>query len=303
MKYIYGPIPSRRLGRSLGVSPIPVKTCNYSCIYCQLGRTKHLSTKREEYFPLSEILNEFANVHEVEYDVVTICGEGEPTLYSELGTLICEIKKRTVKPVAIITNGSLFDDEQVRKDVAYADIVLPSLDGYDEASFHKINRGLRKINFNKIYEGLKQFSKSYQGKLWLEIMMIKGINDHDEAIQKYQELLKDIKYDRIYINSPVRIPAEKDVQCADESFIVYAAKILNAIPVINHTSYFQSEDKDNYEAIINIIKRHPMNQFEIIDFLKSRNCKDAINIINKLNADGNVDRVSYKGITSYRLKM
>jgi len=142
MKYVYGPVPSRRLGISLGISPIPKKTCNYSCIYCQLGRTDIMTNTRKMFFPVQKIMSEFNEVlkKRIFFDVITIVGEGEPTLYLGLGELISEIKGKTDKPVALITNGALLYDRDLRREAAKADIVLPTLDAYDEASFRKINR-------------------------------------------------------------------------------------------------------------------------------------------------------------------
>lgn len=134
MKYVYGPVPSRRLGISLGISPIPKKTCNYSCIYCQLGRTNPLINERTMFFPIDDIIFEFEQIQKsnIKYDVITIVGEGEPTLYLGLGGLISAIKQRTEIPVAVITNGALFYDSEVRKELYSADIVLPTFDAYNQ---------------------------------------------------------------------------------------------------------------------------------------------------------------------------
>lgn len=175
-KYIYGPVPSRRLGISLGVSPIPKKTCNYSCIYCQLGRTKPMTNSRKMFFSVEEIIHEFDDLiqNNIYFDVVTIVGEGEPTLYLGLGKIIAEIKKRVKKPVAVITNGALLYDKTVRQELLQADIVLPSMDAFDEASFEMINRPYKNMIYKDVYSGLIEFSKIYQGQLWLEIMVILG---------------------------------------------------------------------------------------------------------------------------------
>lgn len=160
MKYVYGPVPSRRMGLSLGVSPIPKKSCNYSCVYCQLGRTDRMTNQRELYFPLHEILGEvddFLSV-QVDYDVITIVGEGEPTLYRALGDLIIELKNRTEKPVAVITNGALLKDSHVRKELMWADIVLPTLDATDEEMYRKINRPHKTIPYTEVVGGLRRFS-------------------------------------------------------------------------------------------------------------------------------------------------
>ncbi len=305
MKYIYGPVPSRRLGVSLGVSPIPKKTCNYSCVYCQLGRTDHMTNRRQMYFTVEEIMDEFDEFlkNSIKFDVVTIVGEGEPTLYLGLGELISEIQKRTDKPVAVITNGALLYDPDVRSELYNADIVLPTLDAYDDESFKRINRPYSTIDYGMVSHGLKTFSEEYQGQLWLEIMLIKGMNDDDESLRKYAKALENIKYDKIYINTPIRPPAEFCAEAIDSVKMNHAADILGGISIeLVASQGFRSIIADPYNAIMSIIKRHPMNQFEIEIFLKSRGCGNVEAILDRLKKDSKVTVVNYKGYDSYRLK-
>lgn len=305
MKYVFGPVPSRRLGNSLGISPIPRKTCNYSCIYCQLGRTDKMMGKRKEFFPLSDILNEFKCYlkDSDKFDIITIVGEGEPTLYSKLGDLILEIKKLTDKPVAVITNGALLHSPEVRKELSYADIVLPSLDGYNEEIARKIDRPLGTINFKDELDGLIQFSKEYKGQLWLEIMLISGMNCDKDSIKAFKEILKLIKYDRVYLNTPVRPPAEDYVKTISSEEMHYAVETLGGISIdILSSGGFFSEIEDNYEAVLSIIRRHPMNQFEVESFINSREKKNVDEIFTKLEEDQRINVILYKGIKTYRLK-
>lgn len=305
MKYIYGPVPSRRLGISLGISPIPKKTCNYSCIYCQLGRTDHLTNTRKMFFPVEEILAEFEEIltSGVDFDVVTIVGEGEPTLYLGLGELINELKKRTNRPLAVITNGALLYDPDLRAELQNADIVLPTLDGYDEKSFRKINRPHGKIHFEQVQQGLELFGKEYPGQLWIELMLIAGVNDDDQSLRKYSELLKTIKHDRLYINTPVRPPTESYARAVDQEKMHHAIDILGGISIdFLESAGFHSDIADDYEAILSIIKRHPMNQYEIETFLSSRDCNDNAAVLNRLKQDSKVVSMAYKGYATYRLK-
>lgn len=304
MKYIYGPVPSRRLGMSLGVSPIHKRTCNYSCVYCQLGRTSSMTNFREMYFDLEEIIGEFDYVIEnnISFDIVTIVGEGEPTLYLGLGRLIDEIKKRVSKPVAVITNGSFLYDKMVQQEISKADIILPSMDGYDEESFKKINRPYKKVKYEDVYYGLIEFSKIYKGQLWLEIMFMEGINDSNLALQRYSEILKEIEYDRLYLNTPVRPPAESDINIVSNDRMKYISEILGGISIdLLYSTGFYSEISDDYNAVISIIKRHPMNQFEIESFLNNRQGSDVINIFDRLKLDKEVAIIKYKGYDTYRL--
>ncbi len=305
MKYIYGPVPSRRLGISLGVSPIPKKTCNYSCVYCQLGRTDKMTNTRKMFFNVKDIISEFESIlkKEIYFDVITIVGEGEPTLYLGLGELILEIKKRTEKTIAVITNGALLYDPLVRKELGYADIVLPTLDAYDESSFKTINRPIGNLTFNQVLTGLQIFSKEYNGLLWLEMMFIKGVNDDLDSLNKYIDILKEIKYDKLYLNTPVRPPAERYIKQVDRAKMLQIVKMLNGISIdLLDSEGFYSNISNHYEAILSIIKRHPMNQYEISSFLKSRKCTNINEIISLLKTDSLVDVISYKGYNTFRLK-
>ncbi|WP_207740818.1 radical SAM protein [Alkalibacter mobilis] len=305
MKFVYGPVPSRRLGISLGISPIPKKTCNYSCIYCQLGRTDHMTNKRRMFYPVKEIVKEFEMTLKanIKFDAVTIVGEGEPTLYLGLGELIDEIKKRTDKPVAVITNGALFYDKKLRSELYCADIVLPTLDAYDADTFKRINRPHGSIDFKMVSSGLKLFSEEYQGQLWIELMLIDGINDDDSSLKKYSETLGELKYARLYINTPVRPPAEPYVKAVEREKMDHAVDVLGGISIdLLQSQGFHSEIENDYEAIISIIKRHPMNQFEIEGFLSSRDCKNIDAILCDLKKDSKVISLNYKGYDTYRLK-
>lgn len=305
MKYVFGPVPSRRLGNSLGISPIPRKVCNYSCIYCQLGRTDKMTGERKEFFKKEDILKEFKEYlkDSDKFDIITIVGEGEPTLYLKLGELIKDVKKLTSKPVAVITNGALLHDKNVRKELCEADIVLPSIDGYDEETSKIIDRSLGTIKFDEELQGLIEFSKEYTGQLWLEIMLVEGINSDKNSIEAFKEILKKINYDRVYINTPVRPPAEDYVKSVGKETIEYAVKELGGISIdMLSSGNFFSEISDNYEAVLSIIRRHPMNQFEVESFINSRDIKNTKEIFERLKEDSKVNVIDYKGIKTYRLK-
>lgn len=303
-KYVYGPVPSRRLGRSLGVSPIPNKTCNYSCIYCQLGRTPSMTNERKLFYNINEVMDEVKHAIscDLDFDVITIVGEGEPTLYSGLGVLIDCIHDVTDKPVAVITNGALLSDLKVQNELNRADFVLPSLDAVNEEQFKRINRPHKQIEFHAVIEGLISFSKQYQGELWLEMMLLNGINDDLETLSAFRDLLKKIHYTRLYINSPVRPPAESGICEIEKSQMEKAIIILGGISIDLLSSIgFSSQISDDFDAILSIIQRHPMNQFEIDSFLKSRGCTNSEKIIERLNDHVGVARIVYKGYDTYRI--
>ena len=304
LKYVFGPVPSRRLGRSLGVSPIIKKACNYSCIYCQLGRTDKMTNTRKEFFHVEDILDEFKEYlkDEEKFDIVSIVGEGEPTLYSDLGKLIKGLKELTDKPVAVITNSALMGNEGVRADLMEADIVLPSLDSFDEESWHKIDRPHGSLKYNEVFEGLIKFTHEFKGQIFMELMLMDGINDSDENLNQFKELFSKLKYDKLYINTPVRPPAEEYAVVSSKERINYACELLGGISIDALASGgFFSEIEDTYEAILSIIGRHPMNQYEIAGFIDSRENEDKEELFSRLNNDAKVEAKEYKGYITYRL--
>lgn len=289
---------------SLGVSPVPKKYCNYSCVYCQLGRTPKLQKERGMYFPVEDILAEVTDYLQsgLTFDVLTVVGEGEPTLYLGLEQLLTGLKKITDKPVVVINNSSLLAEEEVRKALAVADIVMPSLDAYDELSFRKINRPLKQISFEDMYQGLVTFSREFAGQLWLEVMLVRGLNDDEASLFKLKRLLDNIRFDRLFLNTPVRPPAEDWVKEPGEEALQKAVEILGGLPVTQSASLaFFSEVPDHYEAILSIIKRHPMNQHEITSFLNSRDCSHPEDVFARLEQNPAVEVVDYKGYRTYRL--
>jgi len=173
MKYIFGPVPSRRLGQSLGIDTIPLKTCNWNCVYCQLGRSIPLTNERRECFPREEILAEAKSALTAhppgEIDWITLVGSGEPTLHTGIGWLIRQVKELTTIPVAVITNGALLYLPEIRAELSEADAVLPTLDAGSAALYRKINRPHPKVTFKRHLQGLIDFRKEYRGKLWVEV--------------------------------------------------------------------------------------------------------------------------------------
>ncbi len=300
MRFVYGPVPSRRLGRSLGVNVIPFKTCNYSCVYCQLGKTTDLINERRSFFPKEEILREVAEVvGRVEADHVTFAGEGEPTLCRDLGWLIKEIKKVTDTPVAVLTNGSLLYREDVREDLAEADVVIPSLDAADEKTFRRINRPHKDLKIDEIVEGLREFSREYSGKFYIEVMLVKGYNDSESALKAIRSALERIKPDGVYLLTPIR-PPTLEVEPADVEEIVRAHAILgDVVEVIDpevgefSTECFSSAE----EAVKALLRRHPMREDQLKDFLKRFG--EDISLLE--NVEG-VRRIEYMGKVFYVYK-
>ena len=212
-QYVYGPVPSRRLGRSLGVDIVPEKVCTQNCIYCQLGSTTKKTIERREYAPVEPIISELKEIlsGSVEADYITMAGSGEPTLNSKLGEIIEKIKIFSNIPVAVVTNGTLLYRADVRDECAKADVVMPSLDAGDERTFKKINRPYPDISIEKLVSGLCTFRDEYSGQIWLEVFFIKGINDDDEQIKEISAIIKRIHPDKIQLNTAVRPTIEKNI--------------------------------------------------------------------------------------------
>ncbi len=218
MKYIYGPVNSRRLGLSLGLNLTPYKICSFNCIYCQLGRTTDKTIKREEYFKAQDILEEFKtwiqnnpeDAAKVNY--ITFSGSGEPTLNSNIGYLISQIKNITNIKIAVITNASLLSSPLLRQELMSADLIVPSLDAVSDEVFIKIDRPAEEVKIEEVIEGLVSLSKEFPGKIWLEVMLVKGINDSPGYIARLKEIIDRIRPDKIHLNSPVRVTAEPNIQ-------------------------------------------------------------------------------------------
>lgn len=210
-KYIYGPVPSRRLRFSLGIDLIPFKNCSFDCIYCQLGKTTNKTIKRKEYLPTEEILKGVEEIlkNNDRIDYLTFSGSGEPTLHSRIGYLITELKKITEIPVAVLTNSSLLFMPDVQEELSNADVVLPTLCGTTQEIFNKINRPIPDLNIEKVIRGLIDFRQLYKGRIWLEIMLIKGLNDEQLDLDRLKMVVEEIAPDRIHLNTVVRPPSEK----------------------------------------------------------------------------------------------
>ncbi|MGB9753301.1 MAG: radical SAM protein [Roseiflexus castenholzii] len=270
MACVFGPIPSRRLGRSLGVDPVPLKTCNWNCVYCQLGRTRPLTNERRVYVPLPVLLNEVDQALAArapgEIDWVTIVGSGEPTLHSEIGDLIRAIKVRTTIPVAVITNGALIYLPEVRGALCAADAVLPTFSAGSAAVYRALHRPHPETTFERLLAGLIAFRAGYRGNLWVEVMLVRGVNDSEEALRDIAAVLQRVQPDRIDITLPERPPAEPWVEPPDAEGLMRATAILGAAAHIVHPAE-GSFDLRGYaspvEAILAIIARHPMRVEEL----------------------------------------
>ena len=209
---VYGPVPSRRLGRSLGVDVVPFKTCTYDCVYCQLGATTHKTVRRQRWLEPVEVVSRVRERLASEPDIITLAGSGEPTLYDGLGEVIAGIKDLTGTPVAVLTNGSLLGLPAVQRDLGDADIVIPSLDAPDEGLFKLVNRPHADLKFTEVVDGMLAFRECYEGQIWLEVLLLGGVTGIDAEVDRLAALAARIAPDRIQLNTVVRPPAEQSAQ-------------------------------------------------------------------------------------------
>lgn len=271
MRYFYGPVFSRRLGFSLGVDVLPRKVCSFECIYCQVGKTLKKTGRRFSYVNLKEFKEELENILEkkMKIDYITISGRGEPTLHKDLDKIINTIKvvSRNKYPVCVITNSSLLHRKEVRQELNNADLVIPSLDAPDEKLFKKIAHPYKTISSHKIIRGLIDFSREYKGSLWLEIMLIKNVNDRKEYAYKFKRIVDELHPQKVHLNIPLRFtPLTKKNLIPSAKTLEYFKKILGPsceIAVFKENQ--QSKKGKNIEEalIIESLKRRPQSVGEL----------------------------------------
>lgn len=274
MDLVFGPVPSRRLGLSLGIDPIPFKTCSWNCVYCQLGRTGSFTAERKVYVPEQEILQALDEVLARNsadgIDWISFVGSGEPTLHSGIGRLIEAVKTRTTIPVAVITNGSLLDQADVRRDLLRADAVMPSLSAGSEKLFRKIHRPLSPLTLAKQLDGLRAFREEYGGPIWIEVMLLAGLNDSEEALTDLARALESGRPDEVHLLLPDRPPSLEWVRPTDEEGVMRATAILGArLKVVHpqHGRFDRASYRSLAEAIVAVVTRHPMREAELARML------------------------------------
>ncbi len=275
MSFIYGPVPSRRLGFSLGVDLVPYKTCTLNCVYCQLGRTTVKTIRRKEYAAKKEVLKDIKkglrNASHINW--ITFAGSGEPTLNSEIGGIIAGIKGMTDIPVAVLTNGTLLYRKGVRKDLMKADLVIPSLDSASMKGFKRVNRPHPLLDLKKIIDGIVKFRSEFKGTLWLEVMLVKGFNDTERELDRLREVIKDIGPDKVHLNTVVRPPAEKSAGIVNDKRVRrIAGKFGKECDIIYDVKWEKKElfINDISETIFEMIRRRPVTVRDISNSLGIR---------------------------------
>ena len=261
-KYLFGPVPSRRLGRSLGIDVTPFKTCSFDCIFCQLGSTTRHIVERDEFVPFGEVCAELERwlAEDGQADYITFAGSGEPTLYSRLGELITFIKKRTDIPVIVLSNGTLFHRLDVCEEAARADIVKMSLSAWDEKSFQRINRPAPGLSFKTVLAGERNFRAVFSGQLWIEVFLMEGINAAREKVEKIADIVAEIAPDKIHLNTAVRPPSEESVRLVAKETLealcdlfVPRAEMIASFDV----SPVAETNELSVDKLVGLIDRHP----------------------------------------------
>ena len=304
--FIYGPVPSRRLGYSLGIDILPFKTCSLNCIYCQLGTTDKKILRRRKYLDVETILGQIkkriSSAKRIDY--ITFSGSGEPTLNIHLGKLIREIKKITPIPVAVLTNSTLLSQQSVRDALSHADLVVPSLDAATQDTFVQINRPHPSLKIQQIIEGLKKFRLEFSGQIWLEILLVKGVNDAPSHLKKLKKAIDEIKPDRIHLNTVVRPPAEKAASplIPEElekikAFFGEKAEVVAEFDKIQHGPVSQ----DLKDAILSMVARRPVT---IADISKSlgKHKNELIKYCDILLKEGKIKFILHEGKKFYEME-
>jgi len=274
-KHLFGPVPSRRLGISLGIDPIPFKTCSFNCVYCECGGTTNLTTKRKEYIPLKDIIIELKDYldRNPKLDYITFSGSGEPTLNIGIGKIINFLKDNYPQyKIAVLTNGSLLYQKEVREELFKADLIMPSLDAVSEQVFRRINRPPKSLEIQKIISGLIEFRKEFEGQIWLEVFIVPGINDTEEELKLLRDIIKKISPNRVQINSLDRPGTESWVKPVSKKDMERIVSFFQDLPVeiianFKPREQIASFDFDIEEQMLATIKRRPCTAEDLSETL------------------------------------
>lgn len=308
-KYLFGPVPSRRLGMSLGVDLVPKKVCSLDCVYCEAGKTTKLTTGRMEYVKTEKIIGELTDyfMNNPDPDYITFSGYGEPTLNLAIGEVLDFIKQNKPDiPVAVLTNGTLFGDEIVRQSILKADLVLPSLDAATEAVFRKINRPPDSLVFDDYIQGLIDFSREFSGKIWLEIFILPGYNDSEEELAALKKIILQIKPDSIQLNTLDRPGTVADLRGATRAELQRVVDFWQMDNVIiiaasPERKKIRSYRTDTESAILETIARRPCTVDDLAKILGLH-----INEVNKyldvLEAEQKIETTKQERGYFYKIK-
>ncbi len=307
-KYIFGPVPSRRLGMSLGVDLVPHKVCSLDCVYCECGKTTKLTTDRMEYILYDKVTDELKHFLENNPapDYITFSGSGEPTLNSRIGDVLEFIKRiKPDIPVAVLTNGTLFNDRQVRSEIMDADVVLPSLDAASQGVFEKINSPDQKLKIEEYINGIVTFRNEYKGKIWLEVLIIPGYNDSDEELNLLKDAFIRIKPDSIQVNTLDRPGTVENLRSATRAELervvdFWDMDIVEIISAAPDRKNIKSYREDIETAILETIFRRPCTVDDLVKIL-GRHINEVNKYLDVLEAEGKIEHTRQERGVFYKV--
>jgi len=301
--FVYGPVPSRRLGLSLGINLVPPKTCTFNCIYCQCGRTTNLTLNRQAYFSIKQIINQVRSVIKTQkVDYLTFSGEGEPTLNKNIGRIILLLKSEFRIPVAVLTNASLLTDKSVRQALYHSDLVVPTLSAIDQRIFNRLHRPHPGLLIKNIIKGLKIFRRYYKGKIWIEVMLVKDVNDQPDHLARLRQVIYELNPDRVHLNTVVRPPAEPSARPVAYDDLVQIQMLFGpgteiaAFPLSKTQKHFSGVPED---AIIAVIHNRPVTDTDLVQALGIPPSLLRRTIL-KLIREGKITATSFQGKIFYR---
>ena len=308
-KYLFGPVPSRRLGISLGVDLVPFKICSLNCVYCECGCTTNLTIERKEYVPYKDVVKELEHYfnHNPDPDYITFSGSGEPTLNSRIGNVLKFIKKQKPNiPVAVLTNGTLFYQEQLRSELLDANLILPSLDAALDLVFQKINMPFHGLNLEDYIQGLQDFRSEYKGKMWLEVFILPGYNDGIANLLQLKKALERIRPDSIQLNTLDRPGAIDGIHAADRADLQAISNLWNLdnveiIASAHERKEIKSYRNDMEHAVLETIQRRPCTTADLAQILGSH-INEVNKYLNVLETDGKVETVRRERGVFYQIR-
>jgi wyosine [tRNA(Phe)-imidazoG37] synthetase (radical SAM superfamily) len=302
--YVFGPVPSRRLGRSLGVDLVPMKTCPYDCVYCQLGRTTASTVERRLWVPVAEVLEQVRAKLDSRPDHVTLSGSGEPTLHSGIGEVIAGIHAATDVPVAVLTNGSLLWLPEVRRDILAADVVLPTLVAADAETFGRVNRPHGGVEFERMLDGLSEFRREFRGRYWLEVMLIGGMTASPDQARRIAQAALRIGPDRIQLNTVTRPPADPSARPATREELEAVLPLFGdkAEIIADWRGASASGARARKEEVLGLVRRHPCTADDVAAGLGIP-CEEARRLAEGLREEGLLETESLSGREYYKSKV
>jgi len=295
-RYLYGPVPSRRLGRSLGVDIVPYKVCSYDCVYCQLGRTTKLTSAPEQLVSAADVIREIEQWLEQggTADYITFAGSGEPTLNAELGEMIRATQKLTNIPLAVITNGSLLGDPEIREAILIADVLLPSLDAGTERTFRAVNRPAPSVSFLGMREGLVQTAQEFPGQIWLETMLVEGVNDSEAELHAMYEVVRRVCPDKLQINTVERPSRSGDARRVSEQTLTRACGILGGRAEVIASGVVAPVDDRQWrhieQELVRLLSRRPCTMNDLVT-VSGRNRHEITKHLQRLAQKGLIEQI------------